>query len=444
MMTHFKSKQAWAAQQLANIIADTALLNSILLIMSTGVMAVSGFIFWYVSARLYTPAQLGLSSTLIAAATTLALFSMLGFDNVLVRFLPTAKKPNRVIDTGIMITILASIILSVIFILALSSVSPSLNSLLFSPLHKLIFVLSLVFVTINTITDSIFISFRSTKYILFANTGLSFGKVILPLLLVASGAYGLFIAYAVSVTIASLMSLYFLRRKYDYIFKPHIDRTVLREVRHFSAGTYTSNMVAVIPMTALPIIVTNTLGSEQAAFFNLAMTIAAMLFIVPKSMANSLFAEGAKNAQSFRRQTFRTTSQAALLLIPAVAVLLVGGHFLLSIFGTSYAVGATSALQVLALSSLGLGLNAIAQTILKVRHRLLPLFLIQSIGTVITVFLCWPLARSYGATGAAWAWLIGQYVMAALHAVTIARINRNPSPVPATQSLKNRSQEVMS
>ena len=435
MVTLFQSKTAL----LAKIGEDTALLNSILLIMSTGVMAISGFIFWYISARLYTPTQLGLSSTLIASATTLALFSMLGFDNVIVRFMPNSKKTNRIINTGVMITALASIFLSIVFILVLRFISPNLDNLLISPAHKLLFVLSLLLVTVNTLTDSVFIALRSTKYILFANTGLSIGKIILPLVLVGLGAFGLFVAYAVSVTIASVMSLFFMWRRYKYAFKPLIDRAVVEEVRQFSAGTFISNMVAVVPVMALPIIVTNALGSDQAAFFNLAMTIAAMLFIVPKSIANSLFAEGAKNVMSFKRQTIRMAQQAALLLVPAITMIFFGAHLLLSVFGPSYAAGSTLALQVLTLSALGLGLNAIAQTILKVRHKLLPLFLVQSIGTVTMVLLCWPLSLAYGAAGAAGAWLVGQYIMAGLHVFTIVRLDRSAMgaviAVPSSQKV---------
>lgn len=403
-------------------------------------MAISGFIFWYISARLYTPTQLGLSSTLIACATTLALFSMLGFDNVIVRFMPNSKKTNRIINTGVMITALASIFLSVTFILGLRFISPNLDSLFMSPAHKLLFVLSLLLVTVNTLTDSVFIALRSTKYILFANTGLSIGKIILPVVLVGLGAFGLFIAYAVSVTVASVMSLFFMWRRYEYVFKPLIDRAVVEEVRQFSAGTFISNMVAVVPVMALPIIVTNALGSDQAAFFNLAMTIAAMLFIVPKSIANSLFAEGAKNVASFKRQTIRMAQQAGLLLVPAITMIFFGAHLLLSVFGPSYAAGSTVALQVLTLSALGLGLNAIAQTILKVRHKLLPLFLVQSIGTVTMILLCWPLSLAYGAAGAAWAWLVGQYIMAGLNVFTIVRLDRTTLgaviAVPSTSSQK--------
>ncbi len=410
---------------IAQLKRDVALQNSLYLISSTGVMAVSGFVFWFISARIYTPTEIGLSSTLIAAATTLALFSLLGFDNVLVRYMPNSKKPDRVIDTSLIITGLAAFLLSIGFIFALGHISPSLHDILSSPIHRLLFVISMILVTINTLTDSIFISFRSTKYILFADTGLSVGKIILPLVLVGHGAYGLFIAYAISVTLATLISVGYLGKRFNYRFKPVIDTSTLRKVRKFSAGTYTSNLVAAVPMMALPIIVTNALGGEHAAFFNLAMTIAAMLFIVPRSTANSLFAEISKDNRSIRQQTYRTSQQTALLLTPLIVCLYFGAQLLLGIFGSSYSAGATDTLHILALSALGVSINAIAQTLLKVRHKLMLLFLIQFLGTIAMIGLCWPLAKTYGAAGAAWAWLIGQYVMAAIHGMVLVPLLRN-------------------
>lgn len=419
----------------AQVKGDTALQNSLYLISSTGVMAVSGLVFWFVSARLYTPTDIGLSSTLVAAATTLALFSLLGFDNVLVRYLPNSKKPHAVIDTSLIITSLAALALSIGFVFALGIISPSLQSVMASPIHRLLFIVGMVLVTINTLTDSIFISFRSAKYILIADAGLSVGKIILPLVLVSYGAYGLFIAYAISVTLATIISMVYLGTRFQYWFKPAIDTSTLREVRKFSAGTYTSNLVAAIPMMAMPIVVTNLLGGEQAAFFNLAMTISAMLFIIPRSTANSLFAEISKNSRTISAQTYRTAKQTGILLLPLTVILYLAAPVLLSIFGSSFATGATAPLHILALSAFGLALNTIAQTLLKSSHKLMPLFLIQLAGTVIMIALCWPLALAFGAAGAAWSWLIGQYVMAGLHLIVVMPLIRRQEISKSTSGI---------
>ncbi len=407
---------------------DTALRNSLFLITSTGVMALSGFSFWFVGARLYTTSQLGLSSTLMATATALAFFALLGLDNVLIRYLPGSRTPNRIINTSIVATTLASVVLSIIFLCLLPLISPPLYQVLANPLHQLFFVTAMIFVSANTLTDNIFISFRSAKYVLYANSGQSLAKIVLPILLVTYGAFGLFMAFALAITVATCLSLAFLARYFNYRFRPVADITTLRQVRKFSAGVYTSNIMGMLPFMILPIIITDTAGSDQAAFYNLAMAIAAMLYIVPRSTANALFAEIAKNPGSFAGQTYRISRQTAAITIPSGIILLILSHPLLTLFGSSYAHGATAALQVMVLSAPALGINVIIQTVLKVHHRLVSLSLVQITGTILMVALCWPLAARYGAAGGTWAWFIGQTVMALLSLIAINPLTNKPLP----------------
>lgn len=416
---------------------DVALRNSLYLIMSTAVMAASGLGFWFLSARLYTPEQIGLSSTLIAITTTMGLYSLLGFDNVLVRFLAKSKERSRVIDTSILVTLAASAVLGVSFLLLLDVISPSLHDTLSHPLAKIYFVIALAFVTVNTLTDSVFIGTRTSKYILAANTGLSIAKLLLPLVLVSYGAYGLFLAYALAVTVAGVISFYFMYRRLDYRPQFAIDRATLHEVKDFSAATFATNITAAIPFMALPIIVTNQLGAEAAAYFNLAMTIAAMLFIVPRSMANSLFAEGAANPAQFRHQAWRSLGQAVGFMLPLGLAFYAGGHLLLSIFGQTFAASSTPLLHILVLSGLSLAIVVTCQAVLKVYHRLKALFAIQLIGTIAMVGLSWLWTGSMGASGAAWGWLAGEAVMAGLYMLAAWPLLRTPretgAPAPANQ-----------
>jgi O-antigen/teichoic acid export membrane protein len=65
---------------------DKVLRNSFFLMVSTLLMAGLGFVFWVVVARLYSPAEVGLATSLIAASTLIAYVSQLGLNNTLVRF----------------------------------------------------------------------------------------------------------------------------------------------------------------------------------------------------------------------------------------------------------------------------------------------------------------------------------------------------------------------
>jgi len=411
-------------ETLDGLLADRVLMNSLYLVASTGVMAMFGFGFWLISAHLYSAQALGLSSTLINSTMTLSLFSLLGFDNVLVRFLAGSKRPHRMIDTSLVFTTLAAIVLAVVFLLAVPVLSPQLAGLLQSPERSLLFVFVMIMLTINTLTDSIFISWQAAQYILLADSGLSFIKVLAPVALVALGAFGLFTGFTLSVTAATLISLVALAKRYGYYFKPVVDRTTVHEVKRFSAGAYMANLAAAVPLMALPIMATNGLGSAAAAYFNLAMTIAATIFIVPRASANSLFAEVSKAGVDFGRQFERSMRQTALILVPAVVAVVALGHLLLGIFGAEYANGALSALRILAFSALPLAFNALAAVALKLHGRLRALVAIETAGVVAMLVTGWPLMRLVGVNGIAWSWTAGQLLMSVALGLELARILR--------------------
>ena len=66
--------------------------NAFYLMLNSVAVAVTGFIFWAIAARLYPVEGLGFASATISAMTLLALLSSLGLDYGLVRFLPTSSK----------------------------------------------------------------------------------------------------------------------------------------------------------------------------------------------------------------------------------------------------------------------------------------------------------------------------------------------------------------
>jgi O-antigen/teichoic acid export membrane protein len=74
---------------------DSLYRNSIYLMLSTGVMAVFGFFFWIINARLYSAEQVGIGTTLISIITLISSFSLLGLKNSLIKYLPTSDKKMK-------------------------------------------------------------------------------------------------------------------------------------------------------------------------------------------------------------------------------------------------------------------------------------------------------------------------------------------------------------
>jgi len=94
--------------------------------LSTGVMSFFGFFFWIINARLFTPDQVGIGTTLISLMTLISSFSLLGLGNSLIKYLPMSARKNEKINTSLILVGLASIIASIIYLIFLKTFSPKL------------------------------------------------------------------------------------------------------------------------------------------------------------------------------------------------------------------------------------------------------------------------------------------------------------------------------
>jgi O-antigen/teichoic acid export membrane protein len=191
--------------------------------LNTGVMAVLGFFFWIINTRLYSTEQVGIGTTLISVMTLISSFSILGLDNGLIRYLPTSERKNEKINTSFILVTLMSILISVIYLIFLKTFSPKLLFVRENIIFSLLFILFIVFYSLNIISENVFIAYRSSKYVLIKNIFFSIAKLILPFILITLGSYGIFMSVGIALAIAFGLSLFFLILKYNYLFKPKIN-----------------------------------------------------------------------------------------------------------------------------------------------------------------------------------------------------------------------------
>lgn len=391
---------------------DIVLQNSLYIMASTVVMAVFGLIFWSINARLFSTEQVGLGASLIAIVTYMSTFSQLGFDSALVRFLPGSKTKHKVIDTSLVIAGLSALTITTFFVLLLPFISPKLAAVMPTPLASISFIFAMVLITNNTLTDSIFIAFQDAKFILWIDVVLGMIRIVLPFALVTYGAFGLFAAHAGAVSAAALLSMAIIVARYRYRFKPVLDRPLVKELVKYSTGTYLASLGSALPLMVLPILVTNQLGTEQAAYFYAAMTIANFLLIVPHASASSLLAHSAKADKLDVVQLKKTVRQGLALLAPGIVSFVIGGGLLLHIFGPSYTAGGFSLLRMLALSALLVFANALMTVYYKLHKKLGQVIAAQILNIVLILSLFPVMAHWRGLDGVGITWIIGQIAVA--------------------------------
>lgn len=375
--------------------------------LSTGIIAVLGFFFWIISTHLYPVEQVGIGTTLISVMTLISSFSILGLDSAIIRFLPTSEKNNKKINTSFSLVALMSILISVIYLIFQKVFSPKLLFVRENVIFSLLFVVFVVFSSLNTISENIFIAYRSAKYVLIKNIIFGVAKLILPFILIALGAYGIFMSVGIAVAIAFAFSLFFLILKYNYSFKPEINKDIVRRMTKFSLGNYVAGFIGGLPVMILPILITNLIGPEYSAYFYMDIMIANFLYIIPAATSQSLFAEGSYSESELKTHLKKAIKIIIIIIIPAIIVIVFFGKYILLAFGKDYSNEGFQFLQLLSLSGIFVSSNYIFETILRVKRRIIELIYVSLTKSILILGLSY-LFLTRGLLGIGFAWIIGQ------------------------------------
>ncbi len=390
-----------------HFIKDSLYKNAVYLMINTGVMAFLGFFFWVINTRLYSTEQVGIGTTLISVMTLISSFSILGLDSGLIRYLPTSERKNEKINTSFVIVTLTSILISLIYLIFLKTFSPKLLFVRENIIFSLLFILFIVFCSLNAISENVFIAYRSSKYVLIKNIIFSIAKLILPFILIALGSYGIFMSVGIALAIAFGSSMVFLILKYNYLFKPKVDKDILKRMTKFSLGNYIAGFLNVAPAMVLPILMTNTIGAKYTAYFYMDMMVANLLYIIPIATSQALFAEGSYNESELKIHLKKSMRIISVIIIPVIIITVFLGKYILLAFGKDYSNEGLLFLRLLALSGIFVSFNAVLGTILRVKHKIMMLIYINLISAISILGLSY-LFLTKGLLGIGFAWIAGQ------------------------------------
>ena len=400
---------------------DSLYRNSIYLMLSTGVMAGFGFFFWIINARLYSAEQVGIGTTLISVITLISSFSLLGLGNSLIKYLPASDKKNKKINTSFTLVGLTSIFISIFFLVFLKTFSPRLLFVRESIIFSLLFILFIVFSSLDIISENVFIAYRSSKFVLIKNTISSIVKLILPIFLVTLGAYGIVVSMGIAMSVAFLVSLVFLIVHFNYSPRPIIDRIVVKRMTKFSLGNYIAGFIGGLPAMVLPILITNSIGAKFSAYFYIDMMIANLLYIIPMATSQSLFAEGSYSETELKVHLKKTIKIIFLILMPAILITFLFGKYILLAFGKEYSSEGVIFLRILAISGIFLSINYIGNSIFYIKNKIKLIILMSFIGTSIILSLSIMLIHQ-NLLGIGVSWLLGQGITSLIFLLFIKKL----------------------
>lgn len=354
---------------------------------SMAIMSGLGFLFWVINARIYKVQEIGLATTLISIMGTISIYSLLGVDTTNIRFLSNSSRKNDKINTGIIIVGCSSFLLSFLFIIFLGILSPQLTFIRNSMLTSFLFIVFCMMASINMLTDSIFLAYRQTKFSLYINTTFSIIKIFLPFAFIRYGALGIYLAAAIAQSIGFLLSIAILMRKFDYRPMFVINTGFLKQFWKYSFGNYFTDLVGNSPMFVLPILIINHLGSDNVAYYNISMMIIGLLYVIPFSVNNALFSESSNNEVSTQANVQKSFRIIAYLLLPAIIILIIGGKYILIMFGKKYSTEGLVFLNIMAVSSISVAAYSIFGTLFRLSNNIKALFARNSSYAVVLIIL---------------------------------------------------------
>ena len=397
--------------------------NSVLLIATQILIALFGFFFWMIAARLYSPEEVGLATALVSAVLLLTAFSRLGIDIGLIRFLPNEENKQGMINTCFTIVGLFAMLLALVFVLGLNFWSPALLFVQENSNYLLLFILFTGMASLVTLLQQgVFVAFRSTEFSLTIQA-IAGVRLLFPVFLVGFGAFGIFASWGLASCISFVTGiLLILKVQPKYRPIPSIKKRIVNDMLRFSAGNYVAESFKELPGFLLPLIIVNVLEPEMGAYFYIAWTISGVLFMIAYATNSSLLAEGSYQPERLRSNVVKAIKLMLLLLIPAILAIIFFGNEILSLgFGEEYAENGFKLLWMLALSGIPLAFNTIYITIKRVQQQVKPIIYIYTFIAFFTVGVGYALMDERELVGIGIAWLLSQIIVTLFIGIAVMR-----------------------
>jgi O-antigen/teichoic acid export membrane protein len=412
---------------LSRLRSDHMVRNSLYLILSSGLQAGLGFVFWIVVARVFSPADVGRASSLISATTVIAYLALLGLNSTLVRFLPTAANRNALITAGLVMVAGCGAAIGLLYVIATPLIAPRLAFVEHHATLAAGFVLLAAAASVNLLTDSVFIGSRRAGYCALTDGAVGgTTKIVCALLLAGTGAYGVFAASTAAFAMSAVVSLILIFAVLRWRPSPVNPLRALRPLLRFSTASYAANVLNLLPVLVVPLIVLDRLGARSAAYYFVSFQIATLLYSAAYAVGQSFLAEGSHAGVDWRELRRRSRRALVALYLPGVLVVIVAAHWVLLVFGPHYSQHGALSLVMLALAAVPIAACNWSWTALRLSGHLVAVVASSIVYTVSICGLAWYLAPR-GLVGLSAAWPIGALLAALVAVASVAALRPDPA-----------------
>jgi len=394
--------------------------NGYALVLSSATTSGLGIVYWIVASRHYSTDAIGLNAAALSAMTFLGGVAQLNLIYALNRFIPSAgEATGKFVRCAYLISSMVALVASLIFILGLDTWAPALNFIDSSPFFVLWFMLATVSWCIFALQDGVLVGLRQATWVPIENTIFALGKL---LLLISCATllpqYGVFASWTIPLVIllplTNLLIFRHLIPRHVQATENKVELLIPVEIVRYVASDYLGSLLSLASMTLLPIMVTQMAGAAANAHYYLSWTISYSLYLVSRNMGMSLISEAALDQTKLETYSYRVLVQTSRLLVPGVAVIVLGAPYILGLFGDSYVREGTTLLRLLCLSALPNIIITVYTSVARVQRRMLAVILVMGSLCVLVLTLGFMFLELYGITGVGLAWLLSQTIVAGI------------------------------
>jgi len=408
-----------ALEMVIENLTSSLLKNSFYLMLTTLTGAGSGFFFWFICAKFYSPEEIGLAAAIISAMGILSVLSRMGLDIGVIRYLSDEEDKNGMINSCLSSTLLASTVVTFIFLQGVHYFSPKLEIIRNDFFLLIIFIVVTIANSLLVTQGNIFSALRSAKYSFLQNLVAVLRIIILPLL-IAWGLNGIYLSYGVGIFSAAVLGNYYIL-KVLASYKPtfSLKHEILGRIIRFSFGNYIATIFEAVPNFLLPLLVLNILGAEQNGYFYISWSLSAVLLMIPRSTTMSLFAEGSFQSEKYKNHFLKSTLFIFVTLIPSICIFYIYSENILAIFGIDYAENAVELLQLFSVATIPYAINMLYITTRRIQKKVIEVICVYGFVGIFSIIGGNFLIAYYGLIGVAIAWALGNGIVAVIVSIII-------------------------
>jgi O-antigen/teichoic acid export membrane protein len=327
--------------------------NAGTLIATAAVSGLLGFAFWTLAARLFSQAAIGYAAATTSAMTLLGTIGMFGLGTLLIAELPKRAARANLIAAAMIAAGAGSSLLGIAFVLVAPHVSASLRNSSGTLTGALILITGVVLTAATFVFDQASIALLRGGLQLSRNVILASAKIlVLPaatLLLHDQFGNGIALSWVAGTLISVVAVAVWLRSNGTNVMAQP-DWGVLRGMGKTVVVYNWLGLTIAAPPLLTPILVTVVVSPVANGAFYAAWMMVSMLFLIPTNLSTVLFAVASSNPTVLAVKLRFTLVVSVLIGLPGMAVLGLGAHLVLSIFGPGYVHAAALPLSLLVIA----------------------------------------------------------------------------------------------